>query len=68
MAAAILVQTSIALCVLFSGGTFLYAACIHILPEIMGDKGRLTRGELAAVVGGSLVPILFSALQGDHHH
>ncbi|BDA49754.1 Zinc transporter ZIP9 [Coccomyxa sp. Obi] len=61
-------QTSIALCVLFSGGTFLYAACIHILPEIMGDKGKLTRSELAAVVGGSLVPILFSALQGDHHH
>ncbi len=61
-------QENIALCVLFSGGTFLYAACIHILPEIMGNKGKLSRGELAAVLLGSIVPIVFSALQGDHHH
>ncbi|KAK9904719.1 hypothetical protein WJX75_001223 [Coccomyxa subellipsoidea] len=61
-------QENIALCVLFSGGTFLYAACMHILPEIMGDKGKLSKAELAGMLFGSAVPIFCSALQGDHHH
>ena len=61
-------QENIALCVLFSGGTFLYAACMHILPEIMGDNGKLSKAELAGMLFGSAVPIFCSALQGDHHH
>lgn len=28
---------SVALCVLFSGGTFLYAACMHILPHVLNN-------------------------------
>lgn len=52
-------QTAIALCVLFSGGTFLYAACMHILPEIMGD-GPLSLGRLACLLLGAALPVLFS--------
>lgn len=52
-------QTAIALCVLFSGGTFLYAACMHILPEIMGD-GPLSWGRLAWLLAGASLPVLFS--------
>ena len=34
-----------ALCVIFSGGTFLYAACVHVLPEARhaGPGGQLSR-------------------------
>lgn len=34
-----------ALCVIFSGGTFLYAACVHVLPEAReaGPGGSLSR-------------------------
>ena len=49
-------------------GTFLYASCIHILPEIVSERGQLGLGELLAVLGGSLVPLVVSAAQGDHHH
>ena len=33
-----------ALCVIFSGGTFLYAACVHVLPEAKeaGPGGSLS--------------------------
>ena len=49
-------------------GTFLYASCIHILPEILGDRSSLTLVELGAVLFGGLLPIIFAALHGDHHH
>eukprot|EP00884_Botryococcus_braunii_P023110 jgi/Botrbrau1/9483/Bobra.0252s0101.1 len=52
-------QTAISLCVLFSGGTFLYAACMHILPEIMGD-GALTAPQLAYLLAGAAAPVGFS--------
>ncbi|KAK9825650.1 hypothetical protein WJX81_005153 [Elliptochloris bilobata] len=61
-------EAGIALCVLFSGGTFLYASCIHILPEVMAQIAGMTLQQVAAVVIGSLVPLVGNALQGPHHH
>lgn len=59
--------SSTALCVLFSGGTFLYAACMHILPEVVGHDASLNNVQLAAVVCGSLLPLLLS-LATPHAH
>lgn len=56
---------AVALCVIFSGGTFLYAATMHILPEVLGDSGHMSSVQLAAVVVGSLLPV---ALSWGHHH
>ena len=57
--------TSVALCVLFSGGTFLYAAAMHILPEVLGTCGAASGGQLAAVALGSLLPV---GLSWGHSH
>lgn len=58
---------AVALCVIFSGGTFLYAATMHILPEVLGGSGgaRMGGAQLAAVVAGALLPV---ALSWGHHH
>ncbi len=59
--------SSTALCVLFSGGTFLYAACMHILPEIVGHDASLNMVQLAAVLCGSILPLLLT-LATPHVH
>jgi len=58
---------SVPLCLLLSGGTFLYAACIHVLPETVGPGGRLTTGQVVAVVVGALIPFGLS-LGHAHSH
>lgn len=58
---------SVPLCLLLSGGTFLYAACIHILPETVGPGGRLTPGQVVAVTLGALIPFGLS-LTHSHSH
>lgn len=62
---------------LFSAGTFLYVATVHVLPEIamqshrhsMSDNSPETKGfrktELLALVVGALLPLLLSV---NHHH
>ena len=64
---------------LFSAGTFLYVATVHVLPELsqMGSKtvgpdGTVIREqkgfsktELALMVVGALLPLLLSL---GHHH
>jgi solute carrier family 39 (zinc transporter), member 9 len=62
--------TAVALVVLFSGGTFLHAATMHIMPEVLGGHGngnghRLSSEALLAVMVGALVPVLLS---WGHHH
>ena len=59
--------SSTALCVLFSGGTFLYAACMHILPEVVGHHASLNVVQLAAVLCSSVLPLLLS-LATPHAH
>ncbi|XP_009880348.1 PREDICTED: zinc transporter ZIP9 isoform X2 [Charadrius vociferus] len=60
---------------LFSAGTFLYVATVHVLPEVggiahshkpesTGGKG-LSRLEVAALVLGCLIPLVLSV---GHHH
>lgn len=58
-------HAAVALCVIFSGGTFLYAATMHILPEVLGSGGHLSTAQLVAVTVGSLLPV---ALSWGHHH
>ena len=63
-------HAAVALCIIFSGGTFLYAATMHILPEVLGSggghgSGRLSSAQLLAVTAGSLLPV---ALSWGHHH
>ena len=59
--------SSTALCVLFSGGTFLYAACMHILPEVVGHDASLNMVQLASVLCGSVLPLLLT-LAMPHSH
>ena len=55
---------------LFSAGTFLYVATVHILPELAklnpdNKHTGFTRCELLLMVVGSLLPVLLSL---GHHH
>ena len=61
---------------LFSAGTFLYVATVHVLPEVggtghshapaggTGGKG-LSKVEVGALVLGCLIPLVLSV---GHHH
>ncbi|KAJ3211278.1 hypothetical protein HDU82_006265 [Entophlyctis luteolus] len=50
----ITIYTGIAL--LFSAGTFLYAATVHVLPEIYLENGKLTSSQIGVLLLGSLLP------------
>ena len=55
-----------ALCLLYSGGTFVHAACVHILPEVL-DKCSGSVGSFVAVVLGSMVPATLQFLDIHEH-
>jgi len=57
-------QGMMGLCLLFSGGTFLYTIAAHILPTISHSKDN-TAGSLVALVVGALAPLFIS---GTHSH
>nr|BAN21256.1 conserved hypothetical protein [Riptortus pedestris] len=51
---------------LFSAGTFLYVATVHVLPELTGRLGGyLAPSQLLALVLGTLLPLLLTV---GHHH
>ena len=55
---------------LFSAGTFLYVATVHVLPEVTNSgngQGHLTftKCELLMLVVGSLMPLFLTI---GHHH
>jgi zinc transporter 9 len=63
---------------LFSAGTFLYVATVHVMPELLHAKPQIgldgtvisapksfTKLELFLMVVGSLCPLLLSL---SHHH
>ncbi|KAI9218731.1 Zinc/iron permease [Blastocladiella britannica] len=50
---------------LFSAGSFLYVATVHVLPEVLARRGRLTGLQVAVMVIGMLSPLL---LQVEHTH
>lgn len=57
---------AVALVLLFSGGTFLHAATMHILAEVLGSSGcgghggAMGRAQLLAVGAGCVLPALLS--------
>ena len=54
---------------LFSAGTFLYVATMHVLPEVTNMGGGHTHGftktELIMLIVGALLPLLMTI---GHHH
>ncbi|XP_068202253.1 zinc transporter ZIP9 isoform X2 [Palaemon carinicauda] len=54
---------------LFSAGTFLYVATVHVLPELTNHShdggGQFSRKQLLALICGSLLPLF---LTFGHHH
>ena len=53
----------VALCILFSAGTFLYAACVHLLP----DAKNFTGPKLGTLVAAAALPCVITSLGGHHH-
>ncbi len=48
---------------LFSAGTFLYVATVHVLNEVTNgssDHNKLSRLEVIVIVAGALLPLLFN--------
>eukprot|EP00039_Didymoeca_costata_P008677 m.114942 g.114942 ORF g.114942 m.114942 type:complete len:326 (+) comp14184_c1_seq3:135-1112(+) len=57
----------LALIMLFSGGTFLFVATVHILPEVMhANGGNLAWSEVWLIVLGIIFPMFLNV--GDHGH
>ncbi len=54
----------IGLCLLFSAGTFLYVATVHVLPEV-SSAGRLSWTDVSLLSLGILLPLAFSV---EHEH
>lgn len=61
---------------LFSAGTFLYVATVHVLPEVTnlghghggggGDNGSgLTKSEMIVLIVGAIMPLFLTM---GHHH
>ena len=62
-----LLQFRTGLLLLFSAGTFVYVATVHILPEIVSNSqhNKLSTLQIVLLLIGMFTPIL---LQVDHHH
>ena len=58
-------EHAVGVALLVSGGTFLYVAAVHVLPELKHDGNALAARELVAVVAGALFPLVFSI---HHEH
>ena len=58
--------TGVALCILFSAGTFLYAACVHLLPNV-ADTKTFTAGKMAVLAVSAVVPCLINGSHTHHH-
>mmetsp|Transcript_58112 Transcript_58112/g.184883 ORF Transcript_58112/g.184883 Transcript_58112/m.184883 type:complete len:173 (-) Transcript_58112:93-611(-) len=66
---ALTTQESVGLVLLFSGGTFLYAATMHIMPEVLGASGHMTSSQVVMTAAGALFPLAISMLHShDHGH
>jgi zinc transporter 9 len=59
-----LTATKIALVMLFSGGTFLFVATVHILPELITSGGALTWAEVWMIVFGIMFPAFINVEHG----
>jgi len=57
---------------LFSAGTFLYVATVHVLPELMVKASRgctdtFNPFQLVCLVGGTVTPLLLTVGHGHGH-
>ncbi|KAJ3372305.1 hypothetical protein GGF31_002168 [Allomyces arbusculus] len=50
---------------LFSAGSFIYVATVHVLPEVMAHRTRLSASQVAAMLVGMVIPL---AIQIGHKH
>lgn len=48
---------AVALWLSASGGTFLYASCMHVLPHVGATGHRLTNNQVLGVIAGCAVPV-----------
>lgn len=55
------------ICLLFSAGTFLYIATVHVLPEVGGGK-RLGSLSILLICVGAVLPALFNLVGDQHAH
>ncbi len=55
-------SNSTGLCMLFSGGTFLYVSTVHVLPEVQShnDDRQFQFGEMLSFSVGALIPLVLS--------
>merc|ERR1712130_296636 len=58
---------AVALWLSASGGTFLYASCMHVLPHVASSGHRLTNSQVLAVIAGCAVPVGIQ-FASKHHH
>ncbi|CAG0881116.1 unnamed protein product [Cyprideis torosa] len=58
-------QESTGSAMLFSAGTFLYVATVHVLPEVSQPSGGLKMSEVFLFTMGIVFPLLISY---NHHH
>mmetsp|Transcript_15533 Transcript_15533/g.40251 ORF Transcript_15533/g.40251 Transcript_15533/m.40251 type:complete len:346 (+) Transcript_15533:235-1272(+) len=56
--------TQLALVMLFSAGTFLFVATVHIMPSVMKDDQKLTWSEVWVMVAGIMLPIFLNVEHG----
>ena len=61
-----LATKTLALLLVFSGGTFLYVSAVHILPEYTTSTMRRT--EVVMLIIGVLLPVMPSLLHLGHGH
>lgn len=63
----ILGSTNIGHLLLFSGGTFLFVACTHVIPDLLNTHDIPPSKQIVAVAVGSIVPLCFSSWLGHGH-
>merc|ERR1711981_1135882 len=57
-----------AVAMLFSAGTFLYVATVHVLPELTSHSGKLNRLDLCLLVIGTIAPLMLGLVSHEHGH
>ena len=57
-----------AIAMLFSAGTFLYVATVHVLPELTSSTGSLSKPDLCLLIFGTVAPLLLGLVSHEHGH
>eukprot|EP00127_Corallochytrium_limacisporum_P005647 Clim_evm26s210 gene=Clim_evmTU26s210 len=52
----------VGLALLFSAGTFIYVAAVHVLPEVLHDDSQRSKATLAFITAGAMLPVAFSSM------